>query len=60
MPRHQPEQHLTHRTKWLRAAVMGANDGIVSTASLLVGVFFTSLRKVRKMFLIPSVGYFQQ
>ncbi|NBC23554.1 MAG: VIT family protein [Gammaproteobacteria bacterium] len=38
MPRHQPEQHLTHRTKWLRAAVMGANDGIVSTASLLVGV----------------------
>jgi len=35
---HLPEQHRTHRVGWLRAAVMGANDGIVSTASLLVGV----------------------
>jgi vacuolar iron transporter family protein len=34
----QAEQHFTHRIGWLRAAVMGANDGIVSTASLLVGV----------------------
>lgn len=34
----QREKHLTHRTGWLRAAVLGANDGIVSTASLLVGV----------------------
>jgi vacuolar iron transporter family protein len=34
----QPEQHRTHHAGWLRAAVMGANDGIVSTASLLVGV----------------------
>jgi VIT1/CCC1 family predicted Fe2+/Mn2+ transporter len=33
-----PEIHRTHRSGWLRAAVMGANDGIVSTASLLVGV----------------------
>ena len=32
------EAHRTHRTGWLRAAVLGANDGIVSTASLLVGV----------------------
>ena len=32
------EHHYIHRTNWLRAAVMGANDGIVSTASLLVGV----------------------
>lgn len=32
------ERHRTHRVGWLRAAVMGANDGIVSTASLLVGV----------------------
>lgn len=31
-------QHFSHRTGWLRAAVLGANDGIVSTASLLVGV----------------------
>ena len=32
------EAHRTHRIGWLRAAVLGANDGIVSTASLLVGV----------------------
>jgi len=30
--------HNTHRTGWLRAAVLGANDGIVSTASLILGV----------------------
>ena len=33
-----PERHRTHRTGWLRAAVLGANDGIVSTASLVLGV----------------------
>jgi len=32
------EKHRTHRIGWLRAAVLGANDGIVSTASLIVGV----------------------
>jgi len=32
------EQHRTQRIGWLRAAVLGANDGIVSTASLIVGV----------------------
>ena len=32
------EYHRTHRVGWLRAAVLGANDGIVSTASLIVGV----------------------
>lgn len=32
------EQHRTQRTGWLRAAVLGANDGIVSTASLVLGV----------------------
>src|SRR5436305_6037890 len=36
-PRH-PERHLGHRTGWLRAAVLGANDGIVSTAAIIVGV----------------------
>jgi vacuolar iron transporter family protein len=36
--RSHPERHRTHRAGWLRAAVLGANDGIVSTASLLVGV----------------------
>lgn len=30
--------HLSHRTGWLRAAVLGANDGIVSTGALIVGV----------------------
>lgn len=32
------ERHRTDRIGWLRAAVLGANDGLVSTASLLVGV----------------------
>lgn len=32
------EEHRTGRIGWLRAAVLGANDGIVSTASLLVGI----------------------
>jgi VIT1/CCC1 family predicted Fe2+/Mn2+ transporter len=32
------ERHKTHNIGWLRAAVLGANDGIVSTASLIVGV----------------------
>lgn len=39
MPRtSHPERHRTERIGWLRAAVLGANDGIVSTASLIVGV----------------------
>ncbi|HCF79027.1 MAG TPA: hypothetical protein DER52_05000, partial [Glaciecola sp.] len=33
---HKP--HKSHRVGWLRAAVLGANDGIVSTASLIIGV----------------------
>jgi vacuolar iron transporter family protein len=36
--RHHPERHRTGRIAWLRAAVLGANDGIVSTASLVLGV----------------------
>jgi len=32
------ERHRSDRIGWLRAAVLGANDGIVSTASLVVGV----------------------
>jgi len=35
---HHHERHRTQRIGWLRAAVLGANDGIVSTASLVVGV----------------------
>ncbi len=38
MPRSHAERHLIARIGWLRAAVLGANDGIVSTASLIVGV----------------------
>lgn len=38
MPIRHRERHRTERIGWLRAAVLGANDGIVSTASLLVGV----------------------
>lgn len=33
-----PEMHLSRRVGWLRAAVLGANDGIVSTASLILGM----------------------
>lgn len=36
--RHHRERHRTDHIGWLRAAVLGANDGIVSTASLVVGV----------------------
>ena len=37
MPRSHREHHRTDRIGWLRASVLGANDGIVSTASLLLG-----------------------
>ncbi len=35
---HPPERHRGHRSAWLRAAVLGADDGIVSTASLMLGI----------------------
>jgi len=38
MPRAHKESHLVKRIGWLRAAVLGANDGIISTASLILGV----------------------
>lgn len=38
MPYRHFERHRTDRIGWLRAAVLGANDGIVSTASLIIGV----------------------
>src|SRR5574339_558303 len=38
MPARHMERHVTERIGWLRAGVMGANDGIVSTASLVLGV----------------------
>lgn len=33
-----PEQHFIHRTGWLRASVLGANDGIISVTSLVMGM----------------------
>ena len=39
------EIHRSHRVGWLRAAVLGANDGIVSTASLIIGVAAASVAK---------------
>src|SRR3954453_11863730 len=49
-----PESHLVHRIGWLRAAVLGANDGIVSTASLIVGVAAAS--SARSEVLIAGVA----
>ena len=34
----EPENHYTNKSGWLRAAVLGANDGILSTTSLVIGV----------------------
>jgi len=47
MPRHHFERHFIHRAGWLRAAVLGANDGIVSVGSLLVGVAATRLTRAQ-------------
>ena len=44
-------QHRTHRAGWLRAAVLGANDGLVSTASLMIGL---SAARVSESFLITA------
>lgn len=44
-------EHRTHRAGWLRAAVLGANDGLVATASLMIGV---SAAKVPGSFLITA------
>ncbi len=38
MPSHKKETHQINNVNWLRAAVLGANDGIISTASLVLGV----------------------
>lgn len=35
---HEDDPHLIHRQGWLRASMMGANDGILSTAALIIGV----------------------
>ncbi|ESQ73593.1 VIT family protein [Asticcacaulis sp. AC402] len=46
MPKHSAqERHFISRVGWLRAAVLGANDGIISVASLIAGVAATSVDK---------------
>jgi vacuolar iron transporter family protein len=54
MLRHHFERHYFDRIAWLRAAVLGANDGIVSIASLLVGVAATHL--VRGQLLLVGIA----
>ena len=51
--RHQ-ERHRTDRIGWLRAAVLGANDGIVSTASLILGV--AAARATRHDILVAGIA----
>lgn len=41
--RKHPHKHYIHRSNWLRAAVLGANDGLVSVASLTIGVAGSSV-----------------
>jgi VIT1/CCC1 family predicted Fe2+/Mn2+ transporter len=47
MPRHHFERHFVNRSGWLRAAVLGANDGIVSVGALLVGIAATHLARAQ-------------
>jgi VIT1/CCC1 family predicted Fe2+/Mn2+ transporter len=54
MARRHRERHLVARIGWLRAAVLGANDGIVSTASLIAGVAAAS--QGRKEVLVAGVA----
>ncbi len=46
--------HYIHRSNWLRAAVLGANDGILSTASLAIGVAAAS--NVRELIILATVA----
>jgi VIT1/CCC1 family predicted Fe2+/Mn2+ transporter len=50
----EAERHFTHRIGWLRAAVLGANDGIVSTAALVVGV--AAAESTRSSILVAGVA----
>ena len=54
MPKRHKERHRTERIGWLRAAVLGANDGILSTASLLVGV--AAANATRSQILVAGVA----
>ncbi len=46
--------HYIHRSNWLRAAVLGANDGILSTASLAIGVAAAS--DIREPIILATVA----
>jgi len=48
------EEHRSHRSGWLRAAVLGANDGIVSTASLIIG--FASAASTQQGIVLAGVA----
>lgn len=52
------ENHRTERIGWLRAAVLGANDGIVSTASLVVGVAAAETSRGSILVALPLVATF--
>jgi vacuolar iron transporter family protein len=52
--RHYPERHRSRRTGWLRAAVLGSDDGIVSTSSLMIGVAAASAS--REAILVAGVA----
>ena len=54
MPRLHIETHLVQRIGWLRAAVLGANDGIISTASLILGVAAAAAAKGDIMLATPD------
>jgi VIT1/CCC1 family predicted Fe2+/Mn2+ transporter len=42
---HTPEEHYIHKSNWLRAAVLGANDGIISISSLAIGIASANANK---------------
>lgn len=48
------ESHYIHRSNWLRAAVLGANDGIISISSLAIGV--TAANSTRDAILLATVA----
>lgn len=49
-----PEEHYLNRSNWLRAAVLGANDGILSTASVAIGVAAAS--EIRNPIVLASLA----
>lgn len=54
-PKRSPEQHYSNRAGWLRATVLGANDGLISTGSLVVGVASAQVSQA-DVFLAASAG----